>query len=400
MSKRTLADEVRSVLLAHSLDAPDPQPTVDRILADTTDQAGSGPTGQPAVPIAARRRWRPSGQLLGAAAVIALVVLGAAGINSLRHGSGQNSGAANSAARPAAGNADAGQPQSSQSPRSSQSLKRPNVATAPGFAANPPAPTDLGCASIPNGLVTVGAHTTFTLSTTGETRSVYEFYCVGSNGRRGASEVQVFGVQDGKLSYLSTLVPVSGAGHLDYLSSIPDGVTVQGTDNSAGDRPGDLISVNYTTKDGGRTFTSVGKIVAKACQQADLTVRVVTADGGVTGQHQVLQLTNHTVYPCALEGFPELVATLDGRPVGSISPALSGPSGGVTKAKVAPIVNLIPGGTAGAIIEYATVHPTCAPGNRLSVTLPTGVSLGSVPATLSPCGLFVHPLVDNAEGMN
>jgi hypothetical protein len=36
----------------------------------------------------------------------------------------------------------------------------------------------------------------------------------------------------------------------------------------------------------------------------------------------------------------------------------------------------------------------------VSVTLPTGVSLGSVPAALSPCGLFVHPLVDNPDGLN
>ena len=35
MSKRTLPDELRSVLLAHALQAPDPADTVRRVLAAT-----------------------------------------------------------------------------------------------------------------------------------------------------------------------------------------------------------------------------------------------------------------------------------------------------------------------------------------------------------------------------
>ncbi|MEO9239640.1 MAG: DUF4232 domain-containing protein, partial [Jatrophihabitantaceae bacterium] len=152
--------------------------------------------------------------------------------------------------------------------------------------------------------------------------------------------------------------------------------------------------------DGGTTFESTGELLAKACQAADLNVRVATVPGGVTGEHQVLRLTNHTANPCVLEGFPTVYSVLDGRQLGSLLPSLSGPSGGVTRARIPPVVVLIPGGTAGAIIEYATAHPTCAPGNQLSIKLPTGVKLGPVAASLSACGLFIHPLVDNADGLN
>jgi len=65
---------------------------------------------------------------------------------------------------------------------------------------------------------------------------------------------------------------------------------------------------------------------------------------------------------------------------------------------VPPIVVLIPGGTAGAIIEPATDHPTCAQGNQLKITLPDGASLAPVLANLPTCGLEVHPLVDNPYG--
>src|SRR5690348_9248278 len=79
MSKKTLPDELRSVLLAHSLDAPEPDSTVEQILAATVGTpAASGP-------VSTSRRWWTSNQLLGAAVVVALLVLGA-GAYSLRGG--------------------------------------------------------------------------------------------------------------------------------------------------------------------------------------------------------------------------------------------------------------------------------------------------------------------------
>ncbi|HJQ03183.1 MAG TPA: DUF4232 domain-containing protein [Jatrophihabitans sp.] len=395
MSKKTLPDELRSVLLARSLDAPEPDDTVEQILAATV---GTSTAASPASP---SRRWWTSNQLLGAAVVMALLVLGV-GAYSLRGGfsSSSSTGASsNGAGRFNTNQGGAPALGSAQSPSALD--QHPNAAQAPGaISAVPPVPTDLPCTSIPGGHPVVGAHISFTLTSTGDLRYVYEFLCVGTNGTRSASEVQVFRLgPDGRLSYLSTLVPVGKDGHLDYLAAVPNGVRVQGTDQSAGPRPGDVVSVTYTTADGGLTFSSAGKLVAAACQRADLTAQVVTTDGGITGHHQVLQLTNLTANPCGLEGFPTLVALANGQPTGPVlMRTLNGPAGGVTKAKVPPIVVLIPGGTAGAIIEPSIDHPTCGQGNQLQITLPDGATLGPVPANLPTCGLQVHPLVDNPYG--
>jgi hypothetical protein len=397
MSKKTLPDELRSVLLAHSLDAPDPDSTVEQILAATIGT----PTGRTeSTSATASRRWWTSGQLLGAAVVVAVLVLVGAGSYSLRGGLNhrETGAASNGAASKADGQVGlaGGSPQ--LPPAASQ--QRPNAGQVPGLVPpDPPVPTDLPCTSIPGGHAVIGARTSFRLSSTGETLYAYEFLCVGDNGQRSGSEVQVFGRLAGGLHYLSTLIPASKDGHVDYLAALPNGVRIQGTDQSAGPRPGDVVSISYTTSDGGRTFSSSGKLIARACTRADLAARVVTADGGATGRHQVLQLTNLTSAPCGLEGFPTLVTLANSQPVGPVLTAtLSGPAGGVTKAKVAPIVVLIPGGTAGAIIELTTEHPTCAQGNQLRITLPDGAALGPVLADLPTCGLQVHPLVGNPYG--
>jgi hypothetical protein len=394
MSKKTLPDELRSVLLAHSLDAPEPDDTADRILAATVgavaaDEAGRrGPFGRPG------ERWWTSSQLLGAAVVIALLVLGAGGFALHNRGTKHDTASGSSAGQ--AYQRGSG-PASRPSTGLGQLQNGPNKAQS--ALAEPAPPTDLPCTSVPGGRPVVGAHTNFTLTSTGQLRYVYEFLCVGTNGARSASELQVFQPgPNGRLSYLSTLVPASKEGHLEYLVAVPNGVRVQGTDQS-GQIPGDVVSITYTTADGGLSFTSTGKLIAKACQRSDLTARVVVADGGLTGQHEVLQLTNLSVAPCALEGYPNLVALVNGAPSGPmLNPTLSGPAGGVTTVQVPPIVVLIPGGTAGAIIELASEHPTCAPANQLAVRLPNGTSLGPIPADLSTCGLDVHPLVDNPYG--
>lgn len=398
MSKKTLPDELRSVLLAHSLDAPDPESTVEQILAATVGT----PAGQAAsTPTNTSRHWWTSGQLLGAAVVVALLVLGL-GTYTLRGGLSHReaTGAgSNGAAFKNAGPADLPANGTAQ-PSSALGQQGQNPGQAPrAVPVDPPVPTDLPCTSIPGGHAVIGARTNFRLSSTGETLYVYEFLCIGDFGQRSGSEVQVFGRTGDSLHYLSTLIPAGKNGHVDYLAALPNGVRIQGTDQSAGARPGDVISVSYTTSDGGRTFSSSGKLIARACTRADLSARLVSADGGISGQHQVLQLTNLTPNPCGLEGFPTLVTLANGQPTGPVlTTTLSGPAGGVTKAKVPPIVVLSPGGTVGAIIEPATDHPTCAQANQLRITLPDGASLGPVPANLPTCGLEVHPLVGNPYG--
>ncbi len=405
MSKKTLPDELRSVLLDHSLDAPDPDESVRRILADTV----AGPASGPADPGPARRWWPPSGQFLAAAAVVAVVVLGAAGINALRNGNSQTSSSTS------AGSAK--ERTSDLAPLNSRGLvpgsgvdqNQPNQRT-PGTTPRPPVPADLNCSAIlPGSQLVTGAQTHFQVSATGETRYVYEFYCAGSQGQRSGSEIQAFTLANGTLSYLSTLIEAGKGSHLTPMSGVVNGVTLQGTEgpgDPAGSLGGDLLMLTLITGDAGKTWGSGGaQVVAAACTRGDLSAKVtaVAAASAATGrtaipEHQVLQLTNHSASPCALEGYPKLVAVRDANSAGAgLTPTLRGPAGGVT-ARVPPIVLLAPGGTAGAIIEFGTVLPSCPPTDQLSVTLPNGALLGVLAARLSPCGVNVHPLVAGSTG--
>jgi hypothetical protein len=92
MSSKTLTDELRSVLLFHSLEAPQPNATVDRILSDTVGSvvalSGAAGPGSAAATSSAdgsgKAPRRISVQQLVAASVVAVLLLAVAGINSLR----------------------------------------------------------------------------------------------------------------------------------------------------------------------------------------------------------------------------------------------------------------------------------------------------------------------------
>src|SRR3954447_10896584 len=83
MSKRTLPDELRSVLLAHALEAPEAAPTVRRVLSATVAPEELEPTS--------RRRWL-LGPLLAVATVLLLsgVIAGGVVLGQHQH-SGQTS---------------------------------------------------------------------------------------------------------------------------------------------------------------------------------------------------------------------------------------------------------------------------------------------------------------------
>jgi hypothetical protein len=93
MSKRTLTDELQSVLLAHSFDAPEPSTCIDRVLARTVDAERPADTHR-------RDWWPPSTKLLAIAAAVAVVTLGAVGVTSLRNHPTTTSTADSKAAAP------------------------------------------------------------------------------------------------------------------------------------------------------------------------------------------------------------------------------------------------------------------------------------------------------------
>ncbi len=111
MTKRTLTDELRSVLLAHSLDAPEPDETVDRVLTGTV--GGGADAGADLAPAGSgdptARRWRVPGRLLVAAGSAAVLVLAIAGIDAARR---QSVTGRQNATGSATGAVRTGQPQS------------------------------------------------------------------------------------------------------------------------------------------------------------------------------------------------------------------------------------------------------------------------------------------------
>lgn len=411
MSKRTLTDELRSVLLARALDAPQPEATVDAILARTVHTAGASPS-VPTGGITAgtpsqleQRRRRPSGQLLVAASVLAVLVLAVAGINLARHnstvssarsGSSADSGA--NSAQPASGLAQPG----ARGPKNAPGAPSDQPSVPPA----PPSATPLDCSGIPGTHVISRAKASFLQSEAGEYRYVYEYLCVGANGQRSASAVQEFRSVGGQLVYLQTVVGQGEQRHVDFISGGIDSIQLQSTDylSSITGRSGDieLTKVLLGDPSGGESSGPV-TTVARVCRAGDLsaTVRnIAAADSVGNAAHSVLALRNRTASPCALEGYPSVVPQATGKAVGpAAAQSLNGPAGGVVKAQIPPIIALTPGGTASAIVETGATGPgACPTVDHLKVTLPTGVSLGSVPAQLTACNLVVHPLVRNSSG--
>jgi hypothetical protein len=244
MSKRTLPDELRSVLLSHSLDAPDPEETVERVLAGTV--AGGSRAAAPV----GHRRWRPSVSLIGAAASVALLVAGVAAIRAANDSGSNNasSGSAATATQPG-GDAPSGPGYLNNGPKAAQGYGEPTT--------QPPLPTGLNCpSSVPGSKLVTGAHTSFRAGA--RTVFVFEFYCLAANGQRGGSQIEAFQQAGSQLRYLSTLIEAKKNSYLQEMVGGIDSVTLTGT--SGDNQPsGDLLSLRMTTKDGGLTFETTGQ---------------------------------------------------------------------------------------------------------------------------------------------
>lgn len=268
-------------------------------------------------------------------------------------------------------------------------------ATAPSYVGS-----TLDCSKIPGGHLITGAWDDFRLSTTGEQRYVYEFLCVGADGQRSASEVQLFKMVGAKLQYLMTLLHPTDDEHLDFIIATTDSVRIQFSvnRNPSGGPAGAVESMAWEFSDpnGGK---GLGATVAQACLPKDLTATLTSAPRP-NAPAWLLALRNRTSTACALEGFVQVGAQRNGATLATAAHTLSGPAGGVTKKPVAPIIVLAPGATASAILEQRPVSTagSCPNADQLSVTLPNGVSLGQLKATVPACALVVHPLVGNGSG--
>lgn len=395
MTAKTLTDELRSVLLYHSLEAPQPSATVDRILNDTVGSvvalapAGTAADDQP------KRARRVSAPQLVAASVIAVLLLAVAGINSAR-----NRNASQTASQ--AGREQVSLPASDNAAGGSGSFVLPSTGAPKAGPLNPPAYSGSGldCATLPGGgRLATGQWDDYSLSG-GEAGYLYEFLCVGQNGQRSASELLVFTMAGGRLQYKQTLLPAAENQHLDFLTVGAETVRIQASVQSAapGRVRGEVISTAWDLSDAdpgdGQSFT-----VAGPCLRKDLTASVVEVPDAAAPSWRLI-LRNRARTACALEGYPQVRVQRAGTSLTTAVQTLSGTAGGISTRPVPPIIVLSPGATASAIIEQssASAAGSCQRSDRLAVTLPNGVSLGLVPAELSACGLTVHPLVGNVRG--
>jgi Protein of unknown function (DUF4232) len=450
MSSKTLTDELRSVLLFHSLEAPQPNATVDRILDDTVGSvvalgtaATSGTAATAGTGGSAKAPRRMSVQQLVAASVVAVLLLAVAGINSVRNRDTARTaspGTRNQVNQPASGYAANGSmalPEASDSvvPDSAGSGSAGSGSAGSGSAgsgsagsgsagsgsavsgtaakagpAHPPAYSGKGldCSTLPGGgRLMTGQWDNYTLNT-GETGYLYEFLCVGQNGQRSASEIQVFRQAGGKLQYKQTLLRAAAGQHVDFLTAGTDTVRIQASvqasvqpsfhSTASGGVPGEVISTAWDLSevDPGQGFSFT---VANPCLPTELTAAVTEVPDAAAPSWR-LTLRNDSDTACALEGYPQVRAQRAGTTLTTAVHTLSGTAGGLTHTLVPPIIVLSPQATAAAIIEQsaASAAGSCPRSDQLAVTLPNGVSLGLLPARLAGCGLAVHPLVGNVRG--
>ncbi len=415
MTKNSLTDELRSVLLSHALDAPEPDDTVDRVLASTVGTAATAATAGTAATAATAGiaapgrpgRRRPPGQLLVAASAIVVLLLAVAGINSTRHHNPNRTASAPGTSQPAgSATGSAGTP-GNRGPQLAPRVPS-GTDTAGGTVpkpANPPTyvGSSLNCSTIPGGHLVTGAWAGFRLSASGQLRYAYEFRCVGTNGQRSASEVQILQPVGNQLRYQQTLVRPASQEHVDFITGGTDSVQIQASAPSTitGKVPDAVLITTYVldAQGGGE---GDGTVIAQPCLAAGLTATLTLADplaNADAAPHWLLALVNKTASRCALEGYPTVQPRRAGRAVGSAAGhTLSGPAGGVTRSPVPPIIVLNPAATAAAIIERSPAGTTCGQSDQVTLTLPNGVSLGSIKADLPACDLVVHPLVNSPLG--
>lgn len=407
MTAKTLTDELRSVLLFHALEAPEPNATVDRILAETVGTVTALGLHDEAPESSAepRPRRRLSLQHLMAAAVVGVLLISVAGINSFR-----NSNTAQTAT-------EASQDQVSQRQQddaaaggsTSGSAGQPAPGADLSLEAKPVAPPDyagqrLDCATIPGSKLTVGQSDRFKLLSDVE-GYLFEYLCVAPDGRRSASEVQMFQLAAGKWQYMQTL-PHPNA--YERLESMTAGalVRLQFSVHRPGGVPGELRAavVDLADPEGVQSYS-----VAEPCLREHLEVTLTPLPDAAAPAWRLSLRNQGRTDPvtgsrsdtaCALEGFPQVRAQRDGTTLTAATPTMNGPAGGVSQLKAPPIIVLTRGATASAIIEQSTrsAAGSCVRSDQLAVTLPNGVSLGQLPAEVASCGLVIHPLVGNARG--
>jgi hypothetical protein len=384
MSKKTLTDELQSVMLAHSFDAPEPTATIDEVLARTVSATGSDLQ-------VTRRRWFPSPKLIGVAASVALLVVGAVALSSGRHSQSRTSSSAESNA---SGDAKA----ALGAPENSAPFRGPSDDTR---IQAPAGVLPVRCAAPGSTIGGTSTDVAQTGSPTGPIR-ISESYCVDQHGHRLGGEVRVYRVVNGSAQVVATLIRPQQNLYLFTASYDGKNLVIRAFDP----RTGTVSDYPFATSDGKEFAAGRPTLYAARCTIADLAVEL--RDGPVLPSPSpaatLLQFRNRSAKPCTIAGFPIVqVIAGNGQSVRTIT-TMFGERGGV-RGNLGPILVLEPGTAATAILEYpekSAPSSACPKATSLQISPPSGSGSTSLPFTKSICGgtLEVHPIVSGLSGSN
>jgi hypothetical protein len=376
-TKRSLTDELQSVMLAHSLDAPEPTASIENILAKTVA------TTAPAA--IRRRRWLSSPTMIGAAAVVALLVVGAALLNANRQESKKNSAGSNAATSHQGDAKAAAGPIPPQPGVSGPSMPQTDSAV--------PAPA---CVAEGKGAAT-GTGYSAAFGASKSLVTIADSYCSSANGTRTGSVVTVYRKTDTSRTAVATLIRPEQGLHVDRIEQQGRTVVVIALDT----RTGALNDYRFSTTSGTVFIAEPVTLVATACAKS--TLEVILRDGSALGDVSVslIDLGNRGTNPCVIEGYPAISAAVaDGLAV--TAQAIPRGKAGGSSTQTPPIVLLQPGDTGTAMIEYLTKAPpnvvtACETAKQITISL-RGELLATLPFARSVCNLQIHPVVSSPSG--
>ena len=381
-TKRSLTDELQSVMLAHSLDAPEPTASIENILAKTVA------TTAPAA--IRRRRWLSSPTMIGAAAVVALLVGGVALLNSNHRESNKSSAGSNASL---SGQGDAKAAAGTVPPQQGgyDSAGASPLPQALGSPVPPPA-----CVASGTGSAT-GTGYSATFGPAESQVTIADGYCSSPNGSRTGSEVKVYRITGTSRTEVATLIRPEQQLHVDRIEQQGRTVVVIALDT----RAGALNDYRFSTTNGTVFTAEPVTLVAPACAKS--TLEVILRDGSALGDVSVslIDLRNRGTKPCVIEGYPAISAAVaDGLAV--TAQAIPRGKAGGSSTQTPPIVLLQPGDTGTAMIEYLTKAPpnvvtACETAKQVTISL-RGELLATLPFARSVCNLQIHPVVSSPSG--
>ncbi|HEY2042218.1 MAG TPA: DUF4232 domain-containing protein [Jatrophihabitans sp.] len=413
MSKKTLTDELQSVLLSHSFDAPEPAVSIDKILNATMRGEASAQPVADASEVAAtnarhktglRRHLTPT--VIGVAATVAALVVGVAVLNGTRHDTGNGTTKSASSAGADAPMAGAGQ--------GTVAAPRMSRGSAGVGADTPPVPTS----KCPVGQRSSATAAPLNSPDSSAPTSVVTAECLLPSGERTGSEVSVYRTVAGQAQLVAPLIRRTDQLDVDYVALDGNQIKIQGVSHKpglAGVPVGSIVDVRFATTKG-RTFIRTNptdSVVALPCTTSDLKVSVTKGPAATVQGQQVdsaiISLQNTTVNPCALEGYPTVVPLGPGLKPTPANTTLHGALGGVTRSTEVPIVQLTPNGLASAMLEAGAADTSngstscsAATGLRIGLPGPAGLTkaseLGTFGFRIGTCDLQVHPFVGGTTG--